>query len=128
MLHSNSSLTLIMKNFVALGALASVALAAPFDHAQWVNPDYTSRVSIHESCNATQTIQLEKALDDFERFSHNAQSYLQRAGAEDELVDKYFGTSSHPENAPIAAGIFDNLSNGDKGELVIRFKNIPDRL
>lgn len=113
-----STLTVIMKSFTALATLATTAVfvnAAPFDHAQWVNPDYTARVSIHESCNATQTIQLEKALDDFERFSHNAQSYLQRAGSEDGLINKYFGTSSNPENQPVAAGIFDNLSNGDKG-------------
>ncbi|TIB36488.1 hypothetical protein E3P86_02467 [Wallemia ichthyophaga] len=119
-----------MKTFTTLATLvisSAFTHAAPFDHAEWVNPDYISRMSIHESCNATQTIQLEKALDDFERFSHNAQSYLQRAGTEDELIDKYFGTSSNPENQPVAAGIFASLSDGDKAGASLRCDD-PDGL
>lgn len=98
--------------------LLTAVIAAPFDNAKWVNSHYTSRVAVHESCNPVQRIQLEKALDDYERLVHNANDYLLRSGPEDELAIKYFGTDSHAQNQVVAAGIYDNLSRGDKCELI----------
>ncbi|TIB73011.1 major allergen Asp f 2-like protein [Wallemia mellicola] len=107
--------------------LLTAVIAAPFDNAKWVNSRYTSRVAVHESCNPVQRIQLEKALDDYERLVHNANDYLLRSGPEDELTIKYFGTDSQAQNQVVAAGIYDNLSRGDKYGATLRCDD-PDSL
>ena len=85
------------------------------------------QVEIHQSCNSTQAIQLGKALEDANKFTENARDYLLRAGVEDDLVKKYFGTDLEPSNSAVAAGIFDSLERGDKAGAILRCDD-PDQM
>ena len=71
---------------------------------------------IHESCNASQTIALEKGIEDLIKLAQNAKSHLLRYGNDSNHVQKYFGNESTA--SPI--GWYERIISADRGEMLFR--------
>lgn len=76
---------------------------------------------IHTSCNATETIQLRKALADAVKLADHAKQHILRYGNSSEHYRKYFGSAPSGE----AIGYFDKIVNGDRSNTLFRCDN-PD--
>ncbi|KAI9035879.1 major allergen Asp F2 [Aspergillus affinis] len=76
---------------------------------------------IHQSCNATQRLQIETGLNETIALADHAKAHILRWGNESSIYRKYFGDSPSIE----AIGAFDIVVNGDKGGVLFRCDN-PD--
>lgn len=83
---------------------------------------YSAQVSstpafpIHESCNATLSAQLTRALDETVVLAKHAKEHLLRWGGESPFVQKYFGNGT--TSTPI--GWYDRVVSADRGDIVFR--------
>ncbi|KAL8703702.1 MAG: hypothetical protein Q9201_003123 [Fulgogasparrea decipioides] len=76
---------------------------------------------IHESCNASETIQLRKGLADAVSLANHAKQHILRWGNSSEHYQKYFGAAPSGE----AIGYYEKVINGDRGNALFRCDN-PD--
>ncbi|PLB54774.1 zincin [Aspergillus steynii IBT 23096] len=76
---------------------------------------------IHQSCNATQRLQIETGLNETIALADHAKAHILRWGNESAIYRKYFGDSPSIE----AIGAYDIVVNGDKGGVLFRCDN-PD--
>lgn len=76
---------------------------------------------IHHSCNATETVQLRKALADAVKLAGHAKQHILRYGNSSAHYRKYFGNAPSGE----AIGYFDKVVNGNRQTSLFRCDN-PD--
>lgn len=76
---------------------------------------------IHHSCNATETVQLRKALADAVKLADHAKQHILHYGNSSAHYRKYFGDAPSGE----AIGYFDKVVNGDRTTSLFRCDN-PD--
>ncbi|KAK0523049.1 Prenylated Rab acceptor protein 1 [Tilletia horrida] len=87
------------------------------------NGEYRKDFPIHESCNASQTLQLRRGFDDMARLLQSARDHLLHHGNSSELFKTYFGAGADPAT-PL--GIYERLLEGDKTGTLFRCDD-PDR-
>ncbi|THC94483.1 hypothetical protein EYZ11_006048 [Aspergillus tanneri] len=80
-----------------------------------------TRFPIHQSCNATQRLQIETGLNESIALAAHAKAHILRWGNESAIYRKYFGHSPSIE----AIGAYDIVVNGDRGGVLFRCDN-PD--
>ncbi|KAE8210527.1 hypothetical protein CF327_g5610 [Tilletia walkeri] len=78
---------------------------------------------IHESCNASQKLQLQRGFDDLNRLARSAADHILAHGNSSELFVTYFGAAADPAT-PL--GIFERMISGDKTGTLFRCDD-PDR-
>ncbi|KAL8729975.1 MAG: hypothetical protein Q9166_004420, partial [cf. Caloplaca sp. 2 TL-2023] len=116
---------------VAFAASCAVALPAPVqpradsdeqppNTSAW-NDGAIKDFLIHESCNATEIIQLRKGLSDAVTLADHAKQHILRWGNSSEHYRKYFGDAPSGE----AIGYYEKVISGDKGGALFRCDN-PD--
>ena len=126
-----------MKSFIANSLLFGLAVGSPLQPRQasatssashsHETPAYWSHSGeisfpIHESCNASQTIALEKVFADLVTLAEHAKAHLLRYGNESEHVQKYFGNGT--TSTPI--GWYERILSADRGEMLFRCDD-PDQ-
>ncbi|PWN18795.1 zincin, partial [Microstroma glucosiphilum] len=72
---------------------------------------------IHESCNASQKLQLERGLFDMKRLCRTAVDHILEHGNQSAVFTSYFGEGADPA---VPLGIFERLLRGDKSDTLIR--------
>ncbi|KAF2436935.1 zincin [Tothia fuscella] len=132
-----------MKFLVTPSLLLSLAVASPLQPRQAVKlearahtvpiasesasshkwPEVSaSSFPIHESCNASQTIALEKGLADTIKLAHSAQAHLLRWGSNSPQVQAYFGNGTTA--TPI--GWYQRVIAATRGDMLFRCDD-PDQ-
>ena len=76
---------------------------------------------IHSSCNATESAQIKKGLEETLTIVRHARDHILRWGNSSEIYQKYFGNASTGE--PI--GWYTKIADGDKAGVLFRCDN-PD--
>lgn len=76
--------------------------------------------TIHQSCNATERVQLRQGLNEAIAVATHARDHILRFGNSSDFYRKYFGKA--PTGEPI--GWLDKLINGDKNGLIFRCDDI----
>ena len=119
---------------VALAASWAVAIPGPirpransnatsgnsYGTTPW-NAGATTGFVIHESCNATEVIQLRKGLADAVTLAEHAKEHILRFGNSSAHYQKYFGDAPSGE----AIGYYEKVVSGDRGDALFRCDN-PD--
>jgi hypothetical protein len=77
---------------------------------------------IHDSCNATETALLSRALHEAELLAAHARDHTLRFGNSSSYFVKYFGKASTVE----PAGWYNKIVNAHKGDVLFRCDNIDD--
>jgi hypothetical protein len=96
--------------------IITVTKSAPSPDATAWNAGGVPEFPIHESCNATERAQLQRALGEAVKLASHAQEHLLRWGNQSELVRKYFGDA--PTAEPI--GWFTRIIGADKTNMTFR--------
>lgn len=122
-MHRSVSLT------VALAASFALAIPAPIQpradsngtskHSHSTTPwnaGATSEFVIHESCNASEVVQLRKGLADAVTLAEHAKEHILRFGNNSAHYQKYFGDAPSGE----AIGYYEKVVNGDRGDALFR--------
>lgn len=116
-----------MKPIFFAASLLAPALASPLaarqDEGSFSHEGgYSAQASpapafpIHESCNATLSAQLTRALDETVVLARHAKEHLLRWGGESPFVQKYFGNGT--TSTPI--GWYERIISADRGNIVFR--------
>ncbi|MBE3041546.1 hypothetical protein IMZ48_02995 [Candidatus Bathyarchaeota archaeon] len=116
-----------MKLTLIVTSLLATALASPlasrqadaFTHeGDWTALQITTTPAfpIHESCNATLSAQLSRALDETAVLARHAKEHLLRWGGTSPIVQKYFGNGT--TSTPI--GWYERIVSADRGSIVFR--------
>ncbi|KAG7004515.1 aromatic hydroxylase fmpF [Physcia stellaris] len=114
---------------VALAASCALAIPAPIqpradsngtsEHSHsttaW-NAGATTEFVIHESCNASEVIQLRKGLADAVTLAEHAKEHILRFGNSSAHYQKYFGDAPSGE----AIGYYEKVVSGDRGDALFR--------
>ncbi|KAE8193764.1 hypothetical protein A4X06_0g8229 [Tilletia controversa] len=78
---------------------------------------------IHESCNASQKLQIQRGFGDLNRLARSAADHILAHGNSSELFATYFGAAADPA---VPLGIFERIIGGDKTGTLFRCDD-PDR-
>ena len=98
-------------------ASTTEAQSAPApESTAWIEATGVPTFPIHESCNATERRQLERALDETVKLVQHAQKHLLHWGNKSEIVQKYFGDGSTAE----AVGWYTRVIGADRGAMTFR--------
>lgn len=141
--HIDSHLSLLVSKMVAIrssvllfaaSAVASPALlprqatvtvteiaSAPAPTSTAWNAGAVDSFPIHSSCNATESAQIKKGLEETLTLVRHARDHILRWGNSSEIYQKYFGNASTGE--PI--GWYTKIADGDKAGVLFRCDN-PD--
>lgn len=116
---------MIASALFALAALLPASLATPIKPAfsNLSKRDlkaYAEEVTVHSSCNVTQTRQLRKALADTFELTAFAQEYVYRNGPSDPVYQLYFGDG----DSVVVLGAYENLMRSNKEGVLLRCDDI----
>lgn len=119
---------------LALAVSRSVSAPTPQDDAHSSDPaehhDQAAAVwddgavhewQLHESCNASEQIQLRKGLQDAVTLAEHAKAHILRYSNGSAHYQKYFGSGASGQ----VLGWYDKIVNGDRGHALFRCDN-PD--
>lgn len=96
--------------------VVTVTESAPSPDATAWNAGGVHDYPIHESCNATERAQLQRAIGEAVKLAQHAQEHILRWGNQSELVRKYFGNASTAE----AISWFACVVGADKTNMTFR--------
>ncbi|KAL9934495.1 hypothetical protein V8E36_006951 [Tilletia maclaganii] len=85
--------------------------------------DWIKDFPIHESCNASQRLQLQRAFRDLNTVARSAADDILKHGNSSQLFQTYFGAAGDPA---VPLGVFERIINGDKTGTLFRCDD-PDR-
>ncbi|KAK0560634.1 Prenylated Rab acceptor protein 1 [Tilletia horrida] len=87
------------------------------------NTQWIKDIPIHESCNNSQRLQIERGFKELYTVSQAAADDIYRHGNTSELFKTYFGSEADPA---VPIGIYERIINGDKTGTLFRCDD-PDR-